>query len=97
MPTYVYETVEDDGSGGERFEVEQRMTDPPLEVHPETGQKVRRIYLPPNIGAGRWSDRAMTRNMSDDKKLDRLGFTKYVKTEKGYEKVVGKGPKKFGP
>lgn len=93
MPTYIYEVIHDDGSTGERFEVEQRIADPPLEVHPETGEKVRRVYLPPRIGAGKWSDRAMTRNMSDDKKLERLGFTKYVKTGSGYEKVVGQGPK----
>ena len=31
--------------------------------------------------------------MADDKKLDRLGFTKYVKAGDGYyEKRAGKGP-----
>ena len=31
--------------------------------------------------------------MKDDKKLDRLGFTKYVKSGDGvYEKRAGKGP-----
>lgn len=93
MPSYVYEVVLDDGTGGERFEVEQRMSDPPLVTHPESGLPVRRIYLPPHIGAGRWSDRAMTKGPQDDKKLERLGFTKYVKGGDGhYEKVVGKGP-----
>jgi hypothetical protein len=95
MPDYVYEVIHDDGSAGERFEIEQRMSDPPLETHPETGQKVRRIYLPPHIAAGRWSDRAITKNMADNQKLERLGFTKYVKTAGGYEKVVGQGPKKI--
>ncbi len=92
MPMYVYEVVRPDGTAGERFEIEQRMSDAPLETHPETGEPVRRIFLPPHIGAGKWSERAMDRNMGDDKKLEKLGFTKYVKSGDGYEKVVGKGP-----
>ena len=35
----------------------------------------------------------MARSVADDKKLDRLGFTKYVKAGDGtYEKRAGKGP-----
>jgi hypothetical protein len=35
----------------------------------------------------------MARSMADDKKLDRLGFTKYVKSgDSTYEKRAGKGP-----
>src|SRR5262245_53435459 len=30
MPTYVYEVINADGSGGEVFEIDQRMSDPPL-------------------------------------------------------------------
>lgn len=93
MPTYVYEVVMRDGSAGERFEVVQTMSDPPLEKHPETGEPVRRVFLPPMVG-GRWGDEAMARSAGDDKKLERLGFTKYVKSGDGtYEKAVGKGPK----
>ena len=43
MPTYVYAIIRPDGSDGETFEVFQRMSDPPLEKHPETGQPVRRV------------------------------------------------------
>ena len=33
------------------------------------------------------------RNLADDKKLERLGFTKYVKSGDGqYEKTIGDGP-----
>ena len=32
------------------------------------------------------------RALADDKKLERMGFTKYVKTDHGYEKTVGSGP-----
>lgn len=44
MPTYLYETVPAAGNGAaKRFEVKQSFSDPPLEVHPETGVPVRRV------------------------------------------------------
>ena len=60
---------------------------------PESGKPVRQVILPANIG-GRFSDGAMNRSMANDGKLDRLGFTKYVKSGDGtYEKAFGDGPK----
>lgn len=95
MPTYVYEVLTGTDEPGETFEVVQRISDPPLTVHPETGVPVRRVIQPVFIG-GSWSDGAMSRSMKDDKKLDRLGFTKYVKAGDGvYEKRAGKGPDVF--
>ncbi|MEQ8785913.1 MAG: FmdB family transcriptional regulator [Pirellulaceae bacterium] len=92
MPIYVYEVITDDGSDGEQFEIFQNMADDSLTEHPETGQPIRRVLLAPNIG-GRWSDASMKKSVGDDKKLERLGFTKYVKSGDGtYEKTVGKGP-----
>jgi len=92
MPIYVYETVLEDGTPGETFELQQRISDPPLIAHPDTGVPVRRVIQAPFIG-GSWSEGAMHKNVSDDKKLDRLGFTKYVKAGDGfYEKRAGKGP-----
>jgi predicted nucleic acid-binding Zn ribbon protein len=92
MPTYVYEIVTESGEAGERFEVVQPMTDSPLTTHPTTGQAVRRVFTPPWI-AGKYSPMAAERSVGDDKKLERLGFTKYVKSTDGtYEKTVGKGP-----
>jgi hypothetical protein len=92
MPLYDYEYVHEDGSSGEAFELFQRMAEEPLKVHPENGRKIRRVLSVPAVG-GKWSDSAMARNMADDKKLDRLGFTKYVKSGDGiYEKRAGKGP-----
>ncbi len=92
MPIYVYEVIHEDGSSGEEFEIIQSMSEPPLTKHPETGKPVRRIFQPPAIG-GKWSDSAMKKSASDDKKLDKLGFTKYVKAGDGfYEKRAGKGP-----
>jgi hypothetical protein len=40
MPTYVYESVE---PPHERFEISQRMADPALTRHPDTGVPVRRV------------------------------------------------------
>ena len=92
MPLYLYEVITSDDSPGQQFEIIQSMSEPPLTRHPETGQPVRRVLCAPAIG-GKWSDGAMNRSVADDKKLDRLGFTKYVKAGDGvYEKRAGKGP-----
>jgi len=92
MPLYLYEIVTSDDSPGEQFEYFQSMADGPLTKHPESGLPVRRVLCAPAIG-GKWSDGAMSRSVADDKKLDRLGFTKYVKSDDGtYEKRAGKGP-----
>lgn len=92
MPTYVYEVIEEDGQPGERFEIDQRITDPPLTEHPENGKPVQRLIQPVFI-TGRWSESAMHKSVSNDKKLDQMGFTKYVKAGDGmYEKRAGKGP-----
>ncbi|MGE0607374.1 MAG: FmdB family transcriptional regulator [Pirellulales bacterium] len=92
MPIYVYEVILPDGSAGEQIEVFQKMSDAPLTCHPDTGQPVQRVLTAANIG-GSWSDASMGKRMSDDKKLDSMGFTKYVKAGDGYyEKRAGKGP-----
>lgn len=90
MPIYVYETI--GGQPPERFEFFQKMSDPPLERHPETGQPIRRIPATPSVrGKGRASQ--STKKMLSDSNLERLGFSKYVKTDDGkYERAVGKGP-----
>jgi len=92
MPLYVYEEILEDGSSGEQFELFQSMQDEALKLHPTSGKPVRRVIQAPAIG-GRWSDSAMARSVADDKKLDKLGFTKYVKAGDGrYEKRAGQGP-----
>ena len=91
MPRYVYEVVLPDGEEGQLFEVTQRMDDPPLTVHPSTGQPVRRVPQAANIGGG-WS-MGTPRGLLSDQKLARHGYTKYVKGDSGhYEKVAGSGP-----
>lgn len=96
MPTYVYQVINDDGSEGETFESFQRMSDPPLTKHPETGQSVRRVIQPPII-PGKWSEHGTKKMLSNDN-LDRIGFTKYERAGDGrYEKKAGKGPRTIHP
>lgn len=94
MPLYVYEVILEDGEEGQVFEVEQRMSDPPLTHHPTTGQPVRRVITAPNI-ATRYTS-AQDRRRTSDNHLQKHGFTKYVKSGDGtYEKTVGDGPQQI--
>lgn len=91
MPIYAYEYVLEDGSGGDVIELLQGINEAPLEIHPETGVKIRRILAAPRVPR-KWSDAQMKSNMSD-RNLERLGFTKYQKAGDGrYEKRAGSGP-----
>lgn len=93
MPTYVYQVVESDGNDGEIFEVIQHMSDDPLTRHPETGQPVRRVYLPPNLGTKHTPGKAKA--TLDNRHVERAGFTKYEKDKQTgrYHRTAGKeGP-----
>jgi hypothetical protein len=51
MATYVYETIpKNPKAKPRRFEVEQKMSDPPLKTDPKTGLPVRRVI----IGGSGW-------------------------------------------
>ena len=46
MAIYVYETItEGTKKKPRRFEIEQKMSDPPLKKHPQTGEKIKRIIV----------------------------------------------------
>jgi predicted nucleic acid-binding Zn ribbon protein len=88
MPLYTYEVIHDDGSAGETFQVERRVSDPPLETHPVTGQPVRRVFKPVHI-AGFGSD-LHTKTLLSDQNLEQHGFTAYRRSGKGhYERTAG--------
>jgi len=92
MPIYVYEVILDDGEPGQTFEVQQSMKDDPLTKHPTTGQPVRRVVQVPHVGS-QYTEKGMNKKVNDDKKINDLGFTKYVKAGDGYyEKRAGQGP-----
>ncbi len=87
MPTYVYAIIKSDGTDGETFEVFQRMSDPALERHPESGKPVRRVIVPPQVQTLTDKTRFSKSN------LERMGFTKYERKGSGYfEKSAGTGP-----
>lgn len=46
MATYIYETIpKKPNETPRRFEVEQKMSDPPLKVDPKSGLPVRRVIV----------------------------------------------------
>jgi hypothetical protein len=98
MPIYIYEEIQDDGSEGDCFEIQQSIHDAPLTHHPETGNPVRKVFLAPNLGSKHSPN--TTKNRLDNKNLDRLGFTKYQKDKLtgDYYRVAGKnGPEVLDP
>ena len=96
MPIYVYETIDADGVGGERFEWVQSMNDAPLTRHPDTGVPVRRVFLPPNIATAYTAGRL--RRMMSPENTAAKGFSTYQKDGSGgYVKTSGHdGPATLG-
>lgn len=96
MPIYVYEIIKDNEMAGERFEIQQSMQEEPLKEHPATGEKVRRVLLPPNL-ATRYTP-GKSKSMLDNRSVEKAGFTKYEKDKLTgtYHRVAGKeGPPSF--
>jgi hypothetical protein len=96
MPIYVYETIGADGTGGDRFEVQQSMQEPALTHHPETGKPVRRVFQPPHLST-RYTP-GQTKSKLENKRLEKAGFTKYErdKVTGKYNRVAGRnGPEQI--
>jgi len=89
MPRYVYREIEEDGSDGLQFEMDQRMTDEPLTVSPLSGKKVRRVYTAPNL-ATKYTPKK-TKDKLETKNVEKAGFTKYErdKLTGTYHKTAG--------
>jgi hypothetical protein len=97
MPTYVYATVLPDGSRGEQFQVVQRISEPALTHHPETGQPVVRIIQPVAVRTGGDAVGSLGGSGGGRPAVDRLtdkGFTKYERTgDDTWTRTAGKdGP-----
>lgn len=91
MPIYTYQVINADGTEGETFEIAHGMNEPPLTVHPQTGQPVRRVFTAPHIAG--WANEHQSKHLISDENLSKHGFTKYVRNGKGhYEKRTGMGP-----
>ena len=76
-----------DGTEGEVFEVFQKLTDPTLTHHPETGEPVRKLIVTPQVQTSSDTQRFSKNN------LERLGFSRFERKGDGhYEKTAGTGP-----
>ena len=97
MPVYTYQLVNEDGSEGECVDIIHGMNEPPMTIHPETGQKIRRVFSAPHIAG--WGNERKSKEITSDENIERHGFTKYVRNGKGhYEKRAGKaGPPSLHP
>ncbi len=95
MPVYEYETIPSDSEKPTRFEVVQRMSDPTLTKHPETGEPVRRILSAPAVVL-KHSSRRESHVLSREN-VSRHGFTRYEKVGHGeYERTAGTaGPRRI--
>lgn len=90
MPLYTYQVIHEDGTEGEIIEVFQKADDPPLQFHPKTGEKVVRVFKPVHIAG--WGNERVAKQILSDKNLAEKGFTKYVRSGKGYyERTTGTG------
>lgn len=86
MPTYVYKASGEKtcDTCGDGFEVEQPMSEAPLEKCPDCGEPVQRVITAPNVRTGR-SEKSLLSN----KNLKEHGFHKLVREDKGvYRKEV---------
>jgi hypothetical protein len=95
MPIYTYEVIRPDGTTGDCFEVEQRMSEEPLSTHPLSGDPVRKVYHAPNLTT-RYTAGGEKR-LQDDHYLAQKGFAKYVRDGSGgYVRTnAGEGPQRL--
>jgi len=96
MPIYTYEVLDDSGKVVEVYEAEQSLHDKPLQAHPVTGEKMRKIVTAASVSTkySHW------KNKMDNKKLQQKGFTRYERdrlTGKYYKTNQGAGPKLLDP
>ena len=90
MPTYLYQELLPDGTEGDCFEMVQRMSDPPLKVHPETGNAVRKVFVAPNLPK-KYTEGATKKKLTNEN-VEKHGFTRYEKDKVSgkYHKTAGK-------
>ena len=89
MPVYTYRIIHEDGSKGDYFEVEHSMSEPTLDKHPITGQKIVKVMRPPNLGVKH--TQGATDKKLENKNVEKAGFTKYEK-----DKLTGRYHKTAG-
>jgi hypothetical protein len=95
MPTYVYETLEEDPEDRIRFELLQRISDPPHTTHPSLGLAIRRVIVAPAVAGQHGASRE--RALLSDRNVAEKGFTRYEKAGEGvWERTAGSdGPNRI--
>lgn len=93
MPIYRYVTIPPEGEEPESFEVHQRLAEPPLAHHPESGVPVRRVITPSRLLLAHSEQREQ--QILSDANVERHGFTRYERVGDGtYARTAGtRGPK----
>ena len=93
MPIYQYYEIFPDGSEGKPFDVSQKINAPSLQVHPLTGNPVKKHFSTRSTNT-QYSDRA-TKKQLDPTNLQKQGFTQYQKdkTTGKYYKSAGNDPR----
>lgn len=88
MPIYEYQPTKETNCSYcvAGFDCLQKLSDAALKCCPQCHETVRRVVSAPNLGK---ADATLDRG-----NLEKHGFTRYEKAEKGiYEKTAGVGPK----
>lgn len=93
MPIYTYALINEDGSEGDRFEIEQSTTDRPLAMHPISKKPVRRIFSAPTLTI-QYSAAEIKRKTGDKSYLESQGFARYERDSGTglYHKTAGADP-----
>ena len=96
MPIYQYHIIKDDQQV-ELFEVEQKLSDPPLTKHPLTREPVKRALSSPSLSIKHTSINENKSIHPDN--LKKQGFTQYEKDSSGdYHRTIGsQGPAIISP
>jgi len=90
VPVYQYEVLDQGGEVVEVYEAFQGINDPALTAHPVTGEAMRRIIgAAPSLSL-HYTDQATRTRLREDK-LQRAGFTQYVR-----DKGTGRFHRTFG-
>lgn len=95
MAIYQYYEILPDGSEGEIFEVNQKMTDSPIKIHPISGNPVKKIIQTPSINS-QYSNIENKKRL-DPRNLENKGFTQYTKDKSTGRYFKSAGNNKHAP
>jgi len=96
MPVFTYEVLDDDERVVEIYEAEQDFGAKPLDTHPITGERMRKVFTPLGVNTtySDWGKKLESGNLS------KAGFTRYERdksTGRYFKSNEGKGPLELDP